>query len=100
MLPVSRELIKAQAKHEAEVRNITPFTASDGWFKNWRWRHCVSNCIRPHGEAGEVDLSSAEQRIQVLRDSLGGYPPDHVFNMDKAGLFYRTIPNRSYLLEN
>ena len=51
-----------------------------------------------HGEAGEVDLKAAEHEFQKLRIEIGKYPPSNVFNMDEAGLFFKAIPNRSYIL--
>ena len=99
-LPVSRELLQARAMHEAKALNIADFKASNGWFMHWRWRYCVTNRVRLLGEAGDVDLPAAEQQMQQLRDSLRGYLPCNVFYMDEAGLFYRAIPNQSYLMED
>ena len=84
--------------HEAKSLSITDFEASDGWFGHWRWRHCVTKKVRLQGEAGDVDLPAAEREMQQIRDSLRGYLPANVFDMDKAGLFYRAIPNQSYLM--
>ena len=97
-LPVSRAIIQARAMHEAKALGITDFEASDGWFGHWRWHHCVSKKVRLQGEAGDVDLPAAEWEMQQIGDSLRGYLPANVFNMDEAGLFYRAIPNQSYLM--
>ena len=43
---------------------------------------------------------AAEQNMQKLRLELNGYHPSDIFNMDEAGLFFRALPNRSYLLPN
>ena len=96
-LPVSRSMIKARALFEAKRQGVIDFRASDGWFYNWRWRCNVSKCTRLHGEAADVDLDAAEREMHVLRNALASYPASNVFNMDEAGLFYRAIPNRSYL---
>ncbi|XP_057381568.1 jerky protein homolog-like [Daphnia carinata] len=34
-----------------------------------------------------------------LRNELSNFAPDHIFNMDETGLFYRCMPNRSYVLD-
>ena len=98
-LPVSRALIEARAKHEAKRRGIKTFNASDGWFSRWRWRYRLSKCKKLHGEAGDVSIQSAEEEMEKLRESLKGFDVSNVFNMDELGLFYRTIPSRSVLLE-
>ena len=54
-----------------------------------------------HGEAGEVSMEEAEVQMQLMRNAIssGGYQLQNIFNMDETALFYRTIPNRTYLLE-
>ena len=79
---------------------MTKFSASDGWFSHWRWCFDISKCVKLHGEAGDVDLKAAEHEFQKLRIEIGKYPPSNVFNMDEAGLFFKAIPNRSYILQN
>ena len=97
-LPISRAMIKSRAMLEAKRQVVTKFSASDGWFSHWRWCFDISKCVKLHGEAGEVDLKAAEHEFQKLRIEIGKYPPSNVFNMDKAGLFFKAIPNRSYIL--
>ena len=96
--PVSRSLIKARAMYEARRCKVLDFKASDGWFFHWRWRFGVTKQVRLHGEAGDVDIVTADQEMQKLRTELQEYQPTNVFNMDEAGLFFRAIPNRSYLM--
>ena len=98
-LPVSRTLVKARALHDAYVRGLD-FKASNGWFSNWRWRFNVSKYVKLHGEAGDVDMQAAEQSIDLLRNALLSYDPSNVFNMDESGLCYKTIPNKSYVLQD
>eukprot|EP00731_Ephydatia_muelleri_P002244 Em0001g2244a len=94
-LPVSRELILAKAMYEAKKRGVARFVVSNGWISHWRWRHRVSRCTRL-GEAGEVDINMADEEVEIL---LSTYNPN-VFNMDELSLFYRAIPQYSYLLES
>ena len=100
-LPVSRNLIQACAIHEAKLRNIYDFKASDGWFWRWRQRYNIGKSVPMHGEAGEVNMEEAEVQMQLMRNAIssGGYQLQNIFNMDETALFYRTIPNRTYLLE-
>ena len=99
-LPVTGPLIKARARYEAKQQGIDDFKASDGWLWHWRSRYNISKSIRLHGEAGDVDVQTAQIEMDKFRSSLGsmGYKLENIFNMAETGLFFRTIPNRSYLL--
>ena len=62
-LPLSRDIIKSKALSIAKDLGIQNFRASDGWFRNWRWRKEIGKSVRLHGEAGEVDLDLAELQM-------------------------------------
>ena len=49
------------------------FVASNGWISRWRWRHRVSRCTRLVGEAGEVDINTADEEVEIPRSSLSTY---------------------------
>ena len=55
-LPLSRAIIQAYAKKVADGMKIRNFSASDGWFSRWRWRHNIGKSVKLLGEAGEVNL--------------------------------------------
>ena len=93
---MSRELILAKAMYEAKKRGVARFVVSNGWISHWRWCHRVSRCTRLGGEAGEVDINMADEEVEIL---LSTYNPN-VFNMNELSLFYRAIPQYSYLLES
>ena len=97
---VSQILVEARAKYEAKLRGIKNFSASDGWFSRWRWRYAISKATKLHGEAGDVNIEAAESEMRALRESLKDYSLECIFNMDELGLFYRAIPNRTYLLSS
>ena len=101
-VPVSRALIKARAIYEAKARNISDFKASDGWFWRWRWRFNVGRSVALHGEAADVDLAKADKEVDRIRSAIldGKFNPNNIFNMDETALFYRTIPNRTYLVSS
>eukprot|EP00731_Ephydatia_muelleri_P002108 Em0001g2108a len=99
-LPVSLAALQACARHEARLRNVHNFKASDGWVRRWRKRFNVPPSVHLHGEAGDICLIDAEKKMDVLRSQLseGGYALQNIFNMDETGLFYRALPKRSYVL--
>ncbi|KAL5497334.1 hypothetical protein EMCRGX_G013794 [Ephydatia muelleri] len=86
--------------HEAKLRKIDNFKASDGWFGRWRWRYNIAGSVRLQGEAASVNLEESEAQMKVLRDSISsrGYSASNVFNMDETALFYKTTPNKTYLV--
>ena len=49
-----------------------------------------------HGEAGDVDMELAEQKMAAFRETLKGYKLVNIYNMDETALFYRTVPSRTY----
>ena len=95
-----KPLLISKAMLEAKRQAMTKFSGSDDWFSHWRWHFDISKCVKLHGEAGDVDLKAAEHEFQKLRIEIGKYPPSNVFNMDEAGLFFKAIPNHSYMLQN
>ena len=97
-LPVSRAHIQARALHEAKLRNILNFKASDGWFRNWRKRLSINKSVRLSGEAGDVNPEDILVPMRDLRQLLINYKPENIFNMDESGLFFRALPSRTYLL--
>lgn len=80
----------------SEVKCLTAFKASESWAGKFArdsgWR---SQAL--HGEAGEVNIEGLEPEIQKLRDLIAEYDLDNVFNMDETGLFFKLLPNRSYV---
>nr|CAH0108968.1 unnamed protein product [Daphnia galeata] len=99
-LSISRAHIQARALREAKIRGISGFSASDGWFRNWRRRYEIGASIRLYGEAGDVDVGAIEPAMRDLRVQLANYHLKNIFNMDETGLFYRAMPARTYLAYN
>jgi hypothetical protein len=50
-----------------------------------------------HGEAGSVELNLVANDIAKLRVEINKYDVENVYNMDEMGLFYKLLPNRSYV---
>ena len=45
-------------------------------------------------------MQAAGQGIWLLHNALLSYDPSNVFNMDESDLCYKTIPNKSYVLQD
>ena len=79
-LSISRAHIQARALREAEIRGISGFSASDGWFRNWRRRYEIGASIRLYGEAGDVDVGAIEPAMRDLRVQLANYHLKNIFS--------------------
>lgn len=81
---------------DVEVEALTTFQASIQWAgkiaRQAGWR---SKAL--HGEAGSVDVELVTDDIAKLRDEIKKYDINNVYNMDETGLFYKLLPNRSYV---
>jgi hypothetical protein len=86
---------------EEERKALATFEASDGWAKKFVERNSLSSKLL-HGEAGSVDAAAIAEGLASLRELMAGYDPDHIYNVDETGLFYRLLPRRTYtsLLES
>ena len=81
---------------ESEVTAMTSFQDSDSWAgkvaRESGWR---SKAL--HGEAGGVDVAEVEPQMAAIRAKIKQFDPNYVYNMDETGLFFKVLPNRSYV---
>lgn len=96
-LPISRLHIQERARLEARRMNLHEFSASDGWFRNWRKRNDIGRSVRLWGEAGDHTEAEFRESMTEMRESLEDFSRDNTFNMDETGLFYKTMPAKTYL---
>lgn len=81
---------------ESEVTAMTSFQDSDSWAgkvaRESGWR---SKAL--HGEAGGVDVAEVEPQMAAIRAKIKQFDPNYVYNMDETGLFFKVLPNLSYV---
>ena len=106
--PVSLALIQAKALNihgdlckqlgEDETRKEKNFNASRGWFPRFQKRHGFKN-VKVLGEIASADTVAADKFPNDLREIIreGGYTAKQVFNVDETGLYYKRMPNRTYI---
>ena len=104
-MPISLNIIQSKAlsifntlkAREGEACTET-FTASHGWFQRFRRRFNLHN-RSISGEAASADTEAAEKFIDELDKIIeeGGYLPEQIFNVDETGLFWKKMPERTYL---
>ena len=74
------------------------FKGSRGWFEKFRRRSGIHSVVR-HGEAASSDKDGAEKfKVEFERFiKAERYLPQQVFNMDETGLFWKKMPQRTYI---
>lgn len=100
--PINGPLIKAKAKDIfAKVypeRSEKDFNTSNGWLQKFRRRHGM----RYLKICGEI-LSSDTSAISTFIHEFGGkmekmqLTKEQVYNADESGLYYRLLPDRTYV---
>ena len=94
-----RDKLLFSESNECDKRELEKFCASKNWCLAFTKRHSLRSQSL-HGEAGSVNALAVAGDISQLRSNLAQYPPDHVYNMDETGLFFKLLPRRTYVLES
>ncbi|XP_063588835.1 tigger transposable element-derived protein 1-like [Penaeus indicus] len=83
---------------KAKYGEDVTFTASHGWFNRFRARNNLHN-VKVSGEAASADIRAAEEFPGKLAEVIhqGGYTPQQIFNMDETGLYWKRMPDRTYI---
>lgn len=74
------------------------FKASRGWFERFKKRTGIHNVTR-HGEASSANEKEADAFVKEFNAFVKkeGYVPQQIFNVDETGLFWKKLPNRTYI---
>ncbi|UYV80892.1 hypothetical protein LAZ67_19002111 [Cordylochernes scorpioides] len=76
------------------------FLASHGWFERFKIRHSLHS-LKLKGELASGDVDAAQEYpanfAEIINDN--SYTPDRVFNADESGLFWKIMPERTYVLK-
>jgi hypothetical protein len=107
-IPLSKMVIQAKAKDLFDYikSNVAEFCdcqdesfqTSNGWFEKFKIRANIHS-IHLKGEAASADIVAAEKYIEELRaiDREGGYDKKQILNGDETGLFWKCLPNKTFL---
>ena len=76
----------------------TSFNVSHGWFHQFKARANLHN-VKVSGEPASTDTVAAREFPEMLQEIVdeGAYLPEQVFNVDETGLYWKRMPDRSYL---
>lgn len=92
------DLLKQTPQTSIDEASEESFKASRGWFENFKKRTGIHSVVR-HGEAASSDMKAAEDYIKTFSVLIKaqGYISQQVFNCDETGLFWKKMPNRTYI---
>ena len=113
-IPLSKMVIQAKAKslfNDIKSKAVSndnasgsntelneTFEASQGWFERFKVRANLHS-IALKGEAASADIAAAERYPTELKALIheGGNDSKQVFNVDETGLFWKRLPNRTFI---
>ncbi|KAF7235282.1 Tigger transposable element-derived protein 1 [Varanus komodoensis] len=107
-IPVSLALVQEKARslfNDLKTARVASegdcdeeFAASRGWFNRFKVRANLHN-FKVQGEAVSADVSAATEYPKMLKKIIeeGGYVPEQIFNVDETGLFWKKMPERTYI---
>jgi hypothetical protein len=82
-----------------KTTKLQDFTAANSFLQHFVKRNGLESCYL-HGKCGSViDTPEIQLRLNELRKKMGNYTSSTIFNVDETGLFYRTLPRRTYIME-
>ncbi|CAM5075763.1 unnamed protein product [Natator depressus] len=83
---------------EGQPSDEKEFKASQGWLNSFRNRFNLKN-LQTTGEAASANEDAAkaypEQLKKIIEEK--GYLLEQVFNVEETGLFWKKMPNRTYI---
>lgn len=97
---VDGPLLRQKAEDLASKLGKENFVATEGWFQRWKKRE---NLVyrRMHGEQRDADQTAANQWIlEKWPKLIETYSPNDVFSADETGLYFRALPEHTYLFQN
>ncbi|KAG5898351.1 hypothetical protein JTB14_034332 [Gonioctena quinquepunctata] len=80
-----------KAKILAEKLGYSSFKASNGWLRNFKFRHGVRE-LDLAGEKLSADSAAAENFIEKFKTASESYDPEFVYNADETGLVWKALP--------
>ena len=93
-IPVSGPMMQKKALEFANELEIEDFHASNGWLTKWKDRYNIKQFKTP-GESADVCQQVVSEYKDRLPSIIGNYDPQDIFNCDEAGVFYRSLPDKT-----
>lgn len=93
-LIITDSILSTKALGFAFLLGENNFKGSNGWVDNFKKRHNLRQ-YNIHGEAASAPIENLEEMRENLRQVLGNYSPEDIFNCDETGLFWKMKPCRT-----
>lgn len=89
------------AKEYSTADKPNGFNASDGWFQNFKKRRGIRQ-LTVSGESLSADPLSIDPFLHSFRAKINemGLSETQIYNADETGLFFRMLPNKTYVAAN
>ena len=99
-LPINSIVLKEKAIEIAKKLGNNEFVGSNGFIDRFKKRHGIKFTTF-HGEANSVPESVCSDWLEIkLPEIIEGYEDKDIFNGDEFGLFWRLLPNKSYVVKD
>nr|XP_020827544.1 tigger transposable element-derived protein 1-like isoform X2 [Phascolarctos cinereus]XP_020827545.1 tigger transposable element-derived protein 1-like isoform X2 [Phascolarctos cinereus]XP_020827546.1 tigger transposable element-derived protein 1-like isoform X2 [Phascolarctos cinereus]XP_020827547.1 tigger transposable element-derived protein 1-like isoform X2 [Phascolarctos cinereus] len=94
----AKSLFQDLKREQGPSAEAETFGASRGWFTRFKARHSLPN-LGTSSETVSTDTEAAAKYPEALRRVIeeGGYTPQQVFNVDETGLFWKRLPDRTFI---
>lgn len=89
--PISGPILCEKAKILAVKLGCSSFKASNGWLRNFKFRHGVRK-LDLSGEKLSADSKAAEDFIEKFKVVAASYDPEFLYNADETGLVWKALP--------
>jgi hypothetical protein len=98
-IPISGPILQEYAlKVAVELGDTSGFRASNGWLDRFKSRYNIQFRIIS-GEAASVNSETVEDWTSRLPVILQNYDPHDVYNCDETGLFFKLMPDRTFVIK-
>ena len=92
---ITGALLKSEALDIAAIHGHVDFTASNDWIQSFiAWHQIKFSNL--HGESAGMDPQVCSQWMQQLPATCKGYALKDIWNVDETGIFFRSVPNKSF----
>ncbi|XP_036599095.1 tigger transposable element-derived protein 1-like [Trichosurus vulpecula] len=94
----AKSLFQDLKREQGPSAEAETFGASRGWFTRFKARHSLPH-LGTSSETVSTDREAAAKYPEVLRRVIeeGGYTPQQVFNVDETELFWKRLPDRTFI---
>lgn len=95
---ITGPLIADKARKMKDRYGYTDFTGCNGWLARFCTRHNIK-CTTLHGEKRSADEDAASLYVTEKKAFFKTYSPSDTYNFDEAAVFFKQVPNRTFLVQ-